>query len=185
MSVCIFKWTSCFNVIIHKKLSGLLERHLISEILVFPSTQIRSSTIYQSWSHCAQCYARRIYVPFILSYSVINRQGHCIRYTIHMDHFTLNCMVHVDWSDPEGTGALWGDSTTAQCTPWLQSRPEVKMASLPDLSNVVDREEKSSTIYFDCLQILWAFYLWGSQYTDVEKQVWGILGGTYESLECP
>lgn len=107
---------------------------------------------------CAQSVtSRRIHVPFILRYSVINRHGLCKRHTMHLDHLTLNCMVRVDWSDREGTGALWGGSAAAQCPPWSQSRPEVKMASLPDLSNVVDTEEKSNTIYFVCLEFYGRF----------------------------
>ena len=153
LSVCSFKFNSCFKMTIHKTFSGLLKREPISETLVFHTTQIISCMFYQSWSLWAQnVLSRRIYVCFILSYSVINRHEHCTRYIIHMDHFTLHCMFRVDWSDREGAGALWGGSTAAQCPPWSQSKPEVKMASLPDLLNVVDTEEKSNTIYFDCLE---------------------------------
>ena len=162
-----FNWILCLSIFLNElhiskcsftKLFWFVGPTTNPEILVFPKTQIRSSMFYQPWSLCAQnVMSRRIYVPFILSYSVINRHEHCIRYTMRMDHFTLHCVVRVDWSDREGTGALWGGSTAAQCPPWSQSRPEVKMASLPDLSKVVDTEEKSNTIYFDCLQFYGRF----------------------------
>lgn len=127
--------------------------------------------------------SRRIYVPFILSYSVINRHEHCIRYTMHMDHFTLHCMDRVDWSVHEGTGALWGDSTAAQCPPWSQSRPEVKMASLPDLTNVVGIEEKSNTIYFDCLQFYGRFIYEETSVGDPGWVTW-IIGISFKSAKC-
>jgi hypothetical protein len=84
-----------------------------------------------------ECYVKTDLCTFHTELLCYNCHGHCIRYTMHMGHFTLHCTVHVDWSDRQGTGALWGGSTAAQCPPWSQSRPEVKMASLPDLSNVV------------------------------------------------
>ena len=45
--------------------------------------------------------------------------------------------------------------------------------------------QKKRVTLFWLSGILWAFYLWGNQCIDVEKQVWGNLGGTHESLESP